>query len=68
MIEIKVFIDEMGRVVRAEPLPPKAWVSQSIVKACLEAVRFWKFKPARWGAQDVPGEMLLQFEFKSAGN
>ena len=67
-IEIRVFIDETGRVVKAEPLPPKVWVSQSIIRACLQAVSFWRFKPARKGGQNVPGEMLLQFEFKAPGN
>jgi outer membrane biosynthesis protein TonB len=65
LIELKVSIDETGKVVKAQALPLKAWTPQIMIQAALDAVRLWKFKPARKGNQSVPSEMVLQFAFKS---
>ncbi len=65
LIELKVSIDETGKVVKAQALPLKAWTPQIMIQAALDAVRLWKFKPERKGNQSVPSEMVLQFAFKS---
>ena len=65
IVEIKISIDERGRVVNAEPLPTAAWTPQSMVKSSLDAARRWKFNPARSNTQQpVPSAMVLRFEFK----
>jgi len=63
-VEIKVYIDETGRVTKTEPLSPKESVPNSMVQTSVEAARLWKFKPARKGTQPIPSQMVLQFAFK----
>jgi len=65
LIELKVSIDDKGRMVKAEALPSKAWTPNAMIKSALEAVQRWKFQPARKGSQTIPSEMVLQFVFKS---
>ena len=65
LIELKVSLDDKGRMVKAEALPPKAWTPNAMIKSALEAVQRWKFQPARKGNQTIPSEMVLQFVFKS---
>jgi len=62
-VEIKVSIDQAGRVVKAEPTPQQELLPQAMVQAAVEAARLCKFKPARIGNQPVPGEMVLKFDF-----
>ena len=63
-VEVKVSIDETGRVRKAEPLPAKEWVHQLMIQSCVGATRRWKFKPARKGTQPIASEMVLQCVFK----
>jgi len=65
-VEVRVHLDEMGRMASAEVLPPKTWTPQAMIQASLDAVRRWRFKPARRGNQSVPSDMILQFSFKSS--
>jgi hypothetical protein len=64
IIEVKVSIDEAGRVVMAEALPPKVWAPKLMINKAVEAARLFKFKPARRNSQPVSGEMVVQFNFK----
>jgi hypothetical protein len=63
-VEVTVSIDETGRVVKAEAVPPKAWMPQSMIQASVEAARRCKFKPARRDSQPIPSQMVLAFTFK----
>jgi TonB family protein len=63
-VEIKVSIDQNGRIVKAEPIPSKEFVHQAMIQAAVEAARRCKFKAARLGDQAVPGELVLRFDFK----
>jgi hypothetical protein len=63
VVEVKVFIDEAGRVIKAEPVPSKAWVPQLMTTTAVRTATYYKFKPARRGDQPIPSEMILQFRF-----
>jgi len=63
-VEIKVAIDQRGRVVKSEYLPGKEWIPNAMVQAAISAARICTFSPARHGDQAVPGELILQFNFK----
>jgi len=60
VVEIKVFVDASGNVLKTEPLthanPALTTVAQSTAK-------LWTFHPARKAGQNVPSEMVLRFKF-----
>jgi protein TonB len=62
-VEVKVSIDETGKVVKTEPVPQRD-VHQLLLNAAAAAAREWKFRPARRGDRPMPSEMLLRFTFK----
>lgn len=63
-VDVRVRIDEAGRVVRAEPLPSREPVSSSLVGAARSAAILWRFEPARRGNQPVPSELVLRFQYR----
>jgi hypothetical protein len=64
-VEIRVHIDDKGRVVKAEPLPTKEPVSNSLVSAARNAALHWQFEPAWRGNQPVASESVLKFQYHS---
>lgn len=61
-VQVKVSIDETGKVVRAEPLPQKG-IGGFLGVTAANAARLWKFEPARRAGQPVASEAVLQFHF-----
>jgi hypothetical protein len=59
-VEIKVFIDEQGKVRKAEAV---SHASPILVTAASSAARMWVFRPSQKKGRNVPGEMILQFNF-----
>jgi protein TonB len=60
-VNLKVSIDETGRVVKIEPL--RTGAHQMLVDSAINAARKWKFSPARRGNAPIPSETTLQFTF-----
>jgi hypothetical protein len=69
-VQIKIQIDESGRVVRITPLGSTGPASDSIISASAEAARHWSFAPAMRGNQPVASEVVLTFRYtpKTVGN
>jgi outer membrane biosynthesis protein TonB len=65
-VEIRVHIDDKGRVVKAEPLPAKGRVSDSLVNAARKAALHWRFEPAWVGSRPVASELVLKFQYRPA--
>jgi len=65
-VDVKVRIDEAGRVVKAEPLPSKEPVSSTLVGSARDAAMLWRFEPARRGNQPVPSDLVLKFQYRPA--
>jgi len=63
VIDVKVSIDETGRITRAEASPGEGLLQNSLAKLAVEAARLWKFQPAREGNHNKPGEIRIQFQF-----
>jgi hypothetical protein len=66
-VEVKVQIDESGRVITAEPLPNAKPVSNFLVSAARNAALGWRFDSARRGDQPVASELVLKFQYRPAG-
>ena len=60
LVEVRVSIDQNGRVTHAAAVPQKG-ISEFFVQATVSAARLWRFEPARQDNQPVPSEMTLQF-------
>jgi hypothetical protein len=60
LVEVRVSIDEHGRVTHADAVPQKG-ISEFFVEATISAARLWRFEPARRDDQPIPSEMTLQF-------
>jgi len=60
-VDVKVYIDETGRVARAEPLATDE--EHELTKLARTAAHLWKFAPARLDDEPVPSEMVLHFVF-----
>jgi hypothetical protein len=65
-VDVKVWIDETGRVVRTEALPGRRPVSSSLVAAARSAAMQWRFEPARQGNRAVPSDLILRFQYEPA--
>jgi TonB family protein len=61
-VQVKVTIDETGKVVKADAVPQQN-VSQLLLNSAVRASRAWKFQPARRNHQPVSCEWILQFVF-----
>jgi hypothetical protein len=66
-VDVRVRIDETGRVVKAEPLRSNKPVSSSLVGAARNAAILWRFEPARRDNQPVPSDLVLRFQYRPAG-
>jgi hypothetical protein len=62
-VNVRVSIDESGRVLRATPLP-KQNVHLFLINAAVRAAELSKFQPARKGDQAVASELVLQFTIR----
>src|SRR5262249_48152783 len=60
LVQVRVSIDEHGRVTRAEAVSQKG-ISEFFVEATISAARLWRFAPARRNNQPVPSEMTIEF-------
>lgn len=58
-VDVKVYIDEFGKVSRAQLLTKKNELAAPSLKAAQE----WHFTPARKRDKAVPSEMVLHFRF-----
>jgi TonB family protein len=58
-VDVKVFIDESGKVSRAQVLTK----GSDFAGAALSAARQWQFTPARKHDKAVASEMVLHFRF-----
>ena len=63
-VPIKVSISNTGLVMKAEALPTGQLVSSSLVTAAQQAALRWRFAPALRGAETVPSEMILKFQYR----
>jgi hypothetical protein len=63
-VDVKVTISAFGRVIRAEPLPNRGLVSNTLVTAARDAALRWRFAPAVRGTDPVPSELILKFQFR----
>ncbi len=62
-VEVKVAIDETGKVVRAEAVSRTGEMSAYLSQAAVNTARLWRFQPARNNGKPVPSEMVLNFRF-----
>jgi len=69
-VQIKIQVDESGRVVRVAPLGSTGPASDAIVRMSEEAARQWRFAPATRGNQAVESEVVLTFRYtpRTTGN
>ncbi len=65
-VDIRVHINESGRVIRAESLPKNEPVSGFLVGAARNAALLWRFEPARRGSQRAASEVVLRFQYRPA--
>jgi outer membrane biosynthesis protein TonB len=63
VVEIKVFIDASGKVLKTEPL---THTSPVLITAARSAAILWKFQPARREGLSVASEIILRFKFDPA--
>ena len=61
-VEVKLYVDKTGRVVRAEPVT-KLNLDPDAARLALHAARELRFHPAQRGGQDVESETVIEFEF-----
>jgi TonB family protein len=61
---VKVLVDARGRVTKAESLAEGNPLVQYLARAAVDAAREWQFIPSRQGNRNIPGEAVLEFEFK----
>jgi hypothetical protein len=65
-VQVRVSIDENGKVVNAEPVVPQGGINQFLGTTAANAARLWTFHPARRGDTRVVSEMVLNFTFGPA--
>jgi hypothetical protein len=63
VVNVKVQIDDQGKVVKAESLTHGPPLVNTLADAAVEAARHWRFVPARRGNQNVASETVLNFAF-----
>jgi len=67
-INVKVYITDSGKVDFAELLSRGSEGSRPFAVAAVSAARQWNFTPARLGEENVPGEVILRFDFRPAAS
>jgi hypothetical protein len=63
IVDVKVKIDEKGRVTNAELSPQGPAVHTDLAAAAKNAAFLWQFEPARLGARPVPSDYVIAFKF-----
>jgi TonB family protein len=64
VVEVRVQIDNFGKVTSATAVSAKGPVANSLADYALEAARRWRFRPARAGDQPVESDSVLEFLFR----
>jgi hypothetical protein len=67
-IQVKVYVTDSGKVDYAELLSRTSPGNRPLATASVYAARRWSFTPARVGEENVPGEVILHFEFRPPEN
>jgi hypothetical protein len=69
-VQVKVQVDESGRVVRVDLVGSTGPASGSLVSITQEAALLWRFVPAVRESQPVASEAVLMFRYipKTGGN
>lgn len=62
-VQVKVQIDESGRVVKIDSVLYIGPASRSLLRATEAAARLWEFAPALRENQPVTSETLLSFRY-----
>ena len=63
-VQVRVFVDDRGKVVNAEPVGSAAGLYQYLTSSALQAARNWKFQPAQRGPTPVASDIVLHFLFE----
>jgi TonB family protein len=64
-IDVRVHIDERGRVVSAAPVAkPHQGLNAYLADSAVQAARLWRFEPARENGKAVPGTQTIHFVFQ----
>ncbi|HYI93673.1 MAG TPA: hypothetical protein VEX68_09020 [Bryobacteraceae bacterium] len=65
-VQVRISIDQAGRVVKAEPVGSAEGMNQYLGTSAANAARLWVFQPARRGNTPVMSELTLKFVFGPA--
>ena len=65
-VDVRLYIDDNGKVRRVESSTPPGQMGTFLAKAASNAAKDWRFRPARIGGKNVPGEYLVHFAFGPA--
>jgi outer membrane biosynthesis protein TonB len=65
-VQVRVSIDQSGRVVKAEPVVSQGGINQYLGTNAANTARLWTFQPARRGDTPVMSELILNFTFGPA--
>ncbi|HJT86301.1 MAG TPA: energy transducer TonB [Bryobacteraceae bacterium] len=63
-IDVKVYVNDSGKVDYAELLSDANSENRLLASSALSAARRWDFTPARLGSENVPGQVILHFQFR----
>jgi hypothetical protein len=66
-VYVTIRIGANGSVAGAEASKTDDGIQAYLVQRTLEAVRQWKFRPARLGSDPVPGKWTVRFQFDKSG-
>ncbi len=64
-VQVRVFVTNSGKVEYAELVSRHSSRNAPFATAAVYAARRWSFVPARVGAERVPGEVILRFDFRA---
>jgi TonB family protein len=65
VVEVRVSIDESGKVTAAQPVAGLS-APAPLIAIAVNAAREWRFRPARRGETPVSSSIVLAFSFKPA--
>ena len=65
-VQVRVSIDQNGKVVNAEPVVPRGGLNQYLGTSAANTARLWTFQPARRDNTPIASELLLTFTFGPA--
>ena len=65
-VEIKVQIDESGRVTSAAPVDTSTTAQKLLAPQAAQAALLWQFVPARRNGLPVNSESVIKFDFERA--